>query len=86
MIVVKIELHSAITDEIKEIGRMVICNRGGTRTKGEYSVDQLLPGTKLKPGCLDNPVRHGEVKDHLRLRKPVWNLLYKALKAIGHDS
>lgn len=39
MIVVKVELHSAITGKVSEIGRMEICNTGeGTSEVGEYSV------------------------------------------------
>jgi hypothetical protein len=97
MIVVKIELHSAITREVTQLGQMVIANTGkGTRSRGNYTVKQArkdrLIVQSLPDGSLAydekaylNPQRSGEVLDHARLAKPVWNLVFKALKALGHD-
>lgn len=88
MLVVKVELHSAITGQVKEIGRVVVCNDGTQHgTRGSYNVFQLRPNrpnTKLIPGWFDKPVRTGEVKNHARLRNPVWNLIRKALEALRH--
>lgn len=39
MIVVTIDLHSANTGERRNIGELQICNVGGTRETGEYSVN-----------------------------------------------
>ena len=36
MIVVRVELHSAITGQVSELARMNIANIGGTQTKGDY--------------------------------------------------
>lgn len=38
MLVVKVELHSAITGETTEIARMIIHNEGGTKSSGDYGV------------------------------------------------
>lgn len=99
MIVVRMELHSAVTGQVTELGQLVIANTGtGTRTKGNYEVRQSRKGkpfVKLPEGKIDlsaydseaytKPVRGGHVQGHPRLTKPVWNLLYKALVALGHD-
>lgn len=97
MIVVKLELHSAVTKEVTQLGQIVIANTGkGSRTRGNYTVRQArkdrLIALTLPDGSLAydekaylNPQRQGEVLDHARLAKPVWNLIFKALKALGHD-
>lgn len=38
MLVVRVELHSAVTGNVTEIGRMVIANVGGTQQVGDYRV------------------------------------------------
>jgi hypothetical protein len=44
VIVVKVELHSAITGEVTEIGRMLIANTGGTKKRGDYTAKVLRLG------------------------------------------
>lgn len=99
MIVVRLELHSARTGQIEDLGQIIIANTGtGTRTKGNYEVRQSRKGkpfVKMPEGKIDTsaydseayskPVRGGLVGGHARLSKPVWNLVFKALKALGHD-
>lgn len=79
MIILKIELHSAITGKVTEIGRMTIANDGTSREseKGNYIVKLMRKGT------IDTVTRTGEVKDHRRLALPIWDLVSKALKAVG---
>lgn len=77
MIIVKIELHSAVTGQIFEIGRMRICNTGGTRTRGDYSIELMRRGTT------DKVLKRAEVKNHARLSYSVWVLVAKALLALG---
>ena len=84
MIVVRVELHSAITGKITEIARAHICNIGGTRARGNYSVEAFRGRDKA---ALDKrSVCHtGTVTNHARLQEHVWNLVAKALKACGYD-
>lgn len=78
MIIFKIELHSARTGEVMEIGRMRISNTTtGTKTRGDYSV------TMLRRGSTERVQRRGEVKSHPRLSASVWQLVKKALAAVG---
>lgn len=65
MIIVKVELHSALDGSIKELARMKICNTGtGTEEYGNYSVELLKRGT-------GEAYRKGFVTDHKRLKLSV---------------
>lgn len=78
MIVVRVELHSAPTGQVSEIGRMVIANDGtGDRLRGNYTARLMRRGS---PTAV---LRVGEVKDHARLSYSVWVLVAKALAAVG---
>ncbi|MCA6108120.1 hypothetical protein [Bradyrhizobium cenepequi] len=83
MIVVRVELHSAITGRITELARAHICNIGGTATKGNYSVSTLRGRDKE---AFDRRVvqRSGEVRDYPRLSVHVWHLVARALIAMGY--
>jgi len=83
MIVVRVELHSAITRKVTEIARMHIRNRGGTRDLGDYAVDTVRGRSREQ---LDRGpcVRSGEVKSYPRLRIHVWHLVARALIAMNY--
>lgn len=77
MIVVKVELHSAITGEVTEIGRMNIINDGtGDADVGNYNVLLMRRGTTRRVQ------RGGRVEGHSRKSLPIWALVSKALKAV----
>lgn len=81
MIVVKVELYSAITGQITEIGRMHISNDGtGTNSKGNYQVEQMRKNSK------NVVVRRAQVFDHPRLSKSIWILIFKALVKLGYET
>ena len=46
MIIVRVELWSAITGEVTEIARMNVANIGGTEHIGDYRCATLRGGTK----------------------------------------
>ncbi len=74
MIIVKIELHSAISGRITEIGRMRICNDGnGTPTRGNYNVEIMRRGT------VNKVQKRGSVGNYPRLAYSVWELVRRAL-------
>lgn len=88
MIVVRVELWSAITGQKTDLGSVVIDNLGsGSRTRGDYRVRQVKKGGDLMDMVRGaaNPVRQSHVMGHPRLSNPVLNLVFKALKALGHD-
>jgi hypothetical protein len=79
MIVIKIELHSAVTKEIIELGRMYISNNStGTETQGNYDVRLLRKGEIEYHGRI---LRSGEVLGYKRKQHPVWFLISQAIKA-----
>lgn len=83
MIVVRVELHSAITGQVEELSRVVIDNIGGTKSRGDYRVRAYRKGSALFP-LTKNVIREGAVNGHARLAEPVINLVAKALSAMGY--
>lgn len=80
MILIKVELHSAITGKVTEIGRMTIANIGLSpdKTEGDYDVRLMRRGTT-------NIVnRTGKVFKHKRLSQSIWKLVSKALNSCGY--
>ncbi len=72
MLVIKIELHSAVTGEIKTIATGAIVNTGaGTLTQGDYRVELR--------NALGRPWKSGTVKGFPRKRLLAWDLLARAL-------
>lgn len=72
MLVVKIELHSAVTGEIKTIATGKIVNTGaGTPTQGSYRVELR--------DALGRPWKTGTVEGFPRKRFLAWDLLTRAL-------
>lgn len=90
MIVVRVELHSAVTGDRTELARMVIDNIGGTIQRGDYRC-RTLRGRSAE--ALERAMhrmhsggtqREGRVLGHARLREHVWNLVAKALQGMSY--
>jgi hypothetical protein len=89
MIIVRVELLSAITGNTQELARMHICNEGGTNTKGDYGVYTLRGRDKeaLDASWRGNGfTRQGKVLGHPRLSEHVWHLVGKALSSVGYGN
>jgi hypothetical protein len=95
VLVVKIELHSAITGQVKTIGEMVIANDGGgSRTKGDYD-GWVMRQTRSMSSLYDRfrdvmqgkkkATRTGRVEDYPRLSITVWHLVARMLKDMGYE-
>lgn len=92
MIIVRVELWSAITGEKTELARMFIDNVGGTVTKGHYRCRTLrgrsseqLDRSQAAINIASGSVTRGAiVRDHLRQKLHVWHLVGKALSAMGY--
>ena len=87
MIIVRVELLSAIDGSVKELARMHISNVGGTNTLRDYKVQTLRGRSKKQLDVSwrrQQYTREGEVKKHLSLSMHVWHLVGKALKNIGY--
>ena len=88
MIVVRVELHSAITGKVEELARMVINKTGGTHTIRDYRARALRGRSRA---ALDRawdfqlkPTREGHVYGHSRLALHVWHLVAKALSSMEY--
>lgn len=89
MIVVKVELHSAVTGKVEELARMLIANKGDSTSpsKGNYKCLTLRGRSKeaLDKATVNGTVtRRGEVMQHARLSLHVWHLVAKALKSMNY--
>lgn len=100
MIVVKVELWSAITGNQTELARMTICNTGEVENprRGDYTCATFKgrDGATLAQNMLrffrsrdatearKGVTRTGEVKNHARLQEHVWNLVAKALASMEY--
>ncbi len=84
MIVIKVELHSAITGEVTELTRAIVANDGtGTADHGNYDVYIGRKGQTGNVGILRKPLRRGRIMGHPRLAQSVWSLVGKAVRASG---
>ncbi|ANJ20677.1 hypothetical protein RDp07_gp17 [Roseobacter phage RD-1410Ws-07] len=81
MLVLKLELHSAVTGEVKEIGRTIIANTGkGSFQKGDYIVKVAKKRkTFSNTDTWKEPLRTGNVENYPRLSYNVWRLVIRAL-------
>ena len=83
MIVVRVELHSAITGRVTELARAHIANAGGTDTLGDYDIT-ILHGRSTAALDRGTVQRRGKVVGHARQALHVWHLVAKALTGMGY--
>lgn len=81
MIVVKVELHSAVTGNVSLIAKMIVHNVGlsANGKRGNYKVAVARKGSFDNRQVLAQPAREGEVTDYPRLSYNVWRLVCRAL-------
>lgn len=84
MLVVTIELHSAVTGKITQLGKAIISNVGGTVASGDYAARFGRKHQQMLPDIHANPCRSSEVKSFPRRRLNAWHLLARALNAAGY--
>jgi len=83
MIIVRVELHSAVTKRVTEIARMKIANIGGTRAIGHYHAETYR-GRSSEQLSQARRQRAGSVRDYPRLRIHVWHLVARCLVAMKY--
>lgn len=83
MIVIRVELHSAITGRVTELARMIISHASGGANRADYDCATLRGRCKAD---LDKRKvqRQGDVKDYPRQAIHVWNLVAEALTAMKY--
>lgn len=89
MLVIKVELWSAITGKKTEIARMSIANdsTSATPNKGNYTAQTYRGRTQdaLVAAMQAQAItRQGAVVDYPRKRLHVWNLVAQALQNMGY--
>lgn len=89
MIVVRVELHSAVTHAITEIARMDICNEShlcgqpDPENLGSYGV-YVMRGRDRDTLAKRRVQREGKFGQYPRKRLHVWNLVLCALVSAGY--
>ena len=83
MIIVRVELHSAITRKVTEIARFDIWNVGGTHSRGDYECASFV-GRDREALYRRKVNRRGAIRGHPRLSQHVLYLVAKALSAMGY--
>jgi hypothetical protein len=83
MLIVKVELHSAVTGLVTEIARMKIVNNGfGNARRGNYETTTYRGrGADLD---LKMIARTGFISNWPRQSRHVWELVMKSLHACGY--
>lgn len=76
MILVKIELHSARTGKVTELGRMHLSNVGGGTVDSERATYRV---ELMRKGTTDRVQRTAVVENYPRLTYPIWELVRRAL-------
>ena len=86
MIVVPIELWSAISKEKTTLGTLVIDNISGGGPKRDYRVRMYKKSKKtlVEQHRTEKPIREAKVLQHRAEAEPVQNLVAKALKQLGY--
>ena len=85
MIVVRVELWSAVTGKKTELARMRICNVGGTVQKGNYEGHTFF-GRSSDALDKERVIRTGSIEAWPRLSQHVWNLVARMLQQMGYGS
>lgn len=87
MIVVKVELWSAIDGSRKELARMMIDNRSGGGATRDYNARTYRGRSEAalhKAMIEDTTTRRGKVLGHAAEKLHIWNLVAKALVNMGY--
>jgi hypothetical protein len=85
MIIIRVELHSAITRKITELARMHIVNTGdGNNVRRNYKAMSFRGRCKedLDRGTIQ---KEAYIKSWPSMSFHVWNLVAKALKECGYN-
>lgn len=85
MLIITIDLYSAVTGKRKNLGTLMIANDGtGTNSRGNYYAHAFRAGTELKELRNKKPIRKSKILNYPRLTAPVWSLIAEALKGMGY--
>lgn len=85
MIIVRVELHSAVTKQITELARMKICNDGLETNPnfGNY-IFQTFKGRSKDQLDMEQEIKTTVIYHWSRNRLHIWNLVCKGLRQMGY--
>lgn len=86
MIVIRVELWSAITGKKTEIARMQIANKGGKQGRLHGYFGKTFRGRSTTALDKEVVLRTGEVDNYPREAYHVWNLVARMLKSMGYTN
>ena len=86
MIVVRVELWSAITGERTELARMRICNDGSSAGRRRSYDGETFTGRNTAALDRGAVTRRGRLKDFSALDRHVWALVAHMLNAMGYGA
>lgn len=82
MLVLKLELHDAVSGKISTIASAIIFNNGtGDAERGNYNVHVARKNRFSLEDIARSPLRKGRVDNYPRLSYNVWRLVIRALKS-----
>lgn len=85
MIIIKVELHSAVTNQITELARMKICNDGKSDNPNfGYYYAQSFRGRSTEQLNKETVAKTTRIEHWPRHRLHIWNLVCKALRQMGY--
>jgi hypothetical protein len=85
MLIVTVDLLSALTGKRTNLGTLHIANVGGTRTRGDYEGRAYQKGYQPAVGMQEQgSTRKGQVKGYGRIAEPVWSLVLSMLESMGY--
>lgn len=83
MLVVTVTLHSAVTGEVTELGRMIIANDGtGSYERGNYDAKVARKGVTDNRELWHKPLRTARVENYPRWSYTIWELVRRALNGL----
>lgn len=85
MIIVRVELHSAITGKVTELARMKIYNdnKSPNPNFGNYGFQTFI-GRSTDQLAKEREHRHTAIEHWPKNRLHVWNLICKGLRQMGY--
>lgn len=84
MLVIRVELWSAITGDKTELARMHIGNTGtGTATRGNY-IGTTFRGRSKQQLDKNTPSKTGNITDWPRQQNHIWRLVKTMLETMGY--
>lgn len=85
MIIVRVELHSAVTHQVTELARMQIVNTGESSGRLRHYIAQTFIGRSKEQLDRQTVKRNAEIRNWPSEAVHIWNLVANALYTMGYQ-